>query len=140
MSTASAEEIVAILDLKFVEETDLTAAVMCYGDDEDDCHPWAVHYLFEAKVDKVISGNLPEKRFLVLYGSHALKKKNFRNIIALLKERDANGPGEARYRIAQWGEKRSMYCFDKMQGDDTEIDVARNGQSELNCYDQDTQR
>ncbi len=73
----SAEEIVAILDLKFIEETDLTAAVMCYGDDEDDCFQWAVHYLFEAKVDKVVSGNLPDKRFLVLYGSHALRKKTF---------------------------------------------------------------
>ena len=136
----AAEEIVAILDFKFIEETALTAAVICYGDDEDDCYQHAVHYVFEAKVDKVISGNLPDKRFLVLYGRHALKKKNYRNIVALLKKRDSNNPDEPRYQIAQWGKKRTMYCIDYLQDDDTGTGVLRNDQFELSCYDQDSDR
>lgn len=139
-TSAAAEEIVAILDLKFIEETDKTASVLCLGENDDDCFEWAVHYIFEAKVDKIISGDLPDERFRVLFGSHALKKKNFRNIIALLKEREADDPDEPRYRISQWGEKRTMYCFDYWKDDDTETGVLRNDQFELNCYDQEFYR
>ena len=135
-----AEEIVAILDLKFIEETDLTAAVMCFGEDESDCHEWAVYYLFEAKVDKVISGHLPDKRFRVLYGRHALAKRNIRNMVALLKERDISDSDEPRYRIAQSGEKRTMHCFDYRVDDDIEVGVLRNDQIELNCYDDELYR
>lgn len=135
-SYATAEEIVAILDLKFIEDTGDTAAALCFGENDEDCGVWATHYLFEAKVDKVISGELPDERFLVLFGKHALKKKNFRNIIALLKKREVDDPSEPQYRISQWGEKRTMYCFDRREDDDTETDVERDDQYELNCYDQ----
>ncbi len=137
-SNAGAEEIVAIVDLKFIEETEDTAAVLCLGDEDDDCFPWAVYYIFEARIDKVISGNLPDKRFRVLFGRHALKKKNFRNVIALFEERETDDPDEPQYRISQWGEKRTMYCFDYREDDDAEISVSRNDQFELNCYDQDS--
>ena len=106
--SVASEEIVAVLDLKFIEETDDTAVVMCLGEEDDDCFQWAVYYVFEAKVDKVISGELPDKRFRVLFGRHALKK-NFRNVIALLKERETDNSDEPKYRIFQWGEKRTTY-------------------------------
>ncbi len=80
---ASAEEIVAILDLKFIEDTGEAAVFVC-GDDEP-CGTWATYYLFEANVDRVISGELPTDRFRVLYGQHALKQnKYFRNVVTLL--------------------------------------------------------
>ena len=131
----SAEEIVAVLDLKFIEETDKTAVVMCYGNDDDDCGVWAVHYMFEAKVDKVISGNLPDKRFLVLFGKHALARKNIRNVVALLKKLDVDDPDEPQYQITQWGERRKMYCFDRREDDETEVGVEVNGKYQLNGYD-----
>lgn len=137
---AMAEEIVAILDLEFIEDTGDTAAVLCFDEDDADCGVWATYYLFEAKVDKVISGELPSERFLVLYGQHALKKENFRNVVALLKEREVENPSEPQYRIFQWGEKRTMYCFEKRDDDNTEIDVERNERFSLNCFDQDTYR
>ena len=133
---APAEEIVAVLDLKFIEDTGDTAVVFCFGEDDEDCGTWATYYLFEARVDKIISGDLPDKRFLVIYGKHALKKRNFRNVIALLKRREGDDPSEPQYRITQWGEKRKMYCFDRREDEGTEIDVERNYQHKLNCYDQ----
>ena len=135
---ATAEEIVAILDLKFIEDTGDTAAVLCFGENDEDCGAWATYYLFEAKVDKVLSGDLPSDRFLVLYGQHALKKKNFRNVIALLKELEVDDSSEPKYRISQWGEKRTMYCFDQREDDETSIDVDRNDRFSLNCFDQKT--
>ena len=135
-----AEEIVAILDLKFVEDTGDTAAVLCFGEEDADCGVWATYYLFEASVDKVISGELPNDKFLVLFGRHALKKRSFRNVIALLKERDVEDPNEPQYRISQWGEKRTMYCFDRRDDDEIEIDVERNERFSLNCFDQKTYR
>ena len=89
-----ADEIVAILDLKFIEDTGDTATIICFGENNEDCGVWATDYLFEAKVDKVISGELSDDRFLVLFGKHALKKKSFRNVIALLKKRKVDDPSE----------------------------------------------
>ena len=135
-SFAEGDEIVAILDLQFIEDTGDTAVVICFGENDEDCGEYATYYLFEAKVDKVISGELPDDRFLVLFGKHALRKKNFRNVIALLEKRDTDDPDEPQYRISRWGEKRTMYCFDHWHDDDTEIGVLRNDEFELNCYEQ----
>ncbi len=136
-SYASADEIVAVLDLKFIEETDKVAALMCFGENNEDCDVWAMHYLFEAKVDKVISGELPEKRFPVLYGRHAMKKENYRNVVVMLKRLDAAEESDPQYRILQWGEKRDMYCFDQRFDVETEVAVEVNSKHQLNCFDPD---
>lgn len=62
-SPAIAEEIVAIVDLEFVEETETVAAVLCMGDEETDCDPWAHYYVFEATPIRVLRGSLPEEPF-----------------------------------------------------------------------------
>jgi len=131
--TVVADEIVAILDLKFIENTGEPGGYLCIGDEE--CGVWAVFYLFEASVDKVISGELPEKKFLVLYARHALREKSFRNIVALLKAREPDDFSAASYQITQWGEKRDMYCFSRRDDEDVESDVILNDQYPLNCYD-----
>ena len=132
-SQVAAEEIVAVLDLKFIENTGEPGGYLCFDDDE--CGVWAVFYLFEASVDRVISGELPEKKFLVLYARHALREKNFRNIIALLKKREPDDFSEASYQITQWGQKRDLYCFNRRDDEEVETDVILNDQYPLNCYD-----
>lgn len=108
-SISLAEEIVAILDLKFEKETEDVAAWMCYGENEEDCHPWAYFYVFNAKVKEVISGELTQKQIKVIFGRHALRKGRHKNVIAKLsKLTDAT---YAEYQIQEWGTKKSMYCF-----------------------------
>ena len=146
--SAGAEQIVAMLDLKFIEDTGETASLVCDG--VDDCYVYATHYLFDAKVDKVISGDLPDKRFRVQYGTHALRKKNFRNVVALLKKQESGGQGqeEAQYVIEQWGEKLKLYCFEADFDDESdeksdeeskdaglENVVNPNDRRALNCYE-----
>lgn len=128
-----AEEIVAILDLKFIENTGEPGGYICFDDDE--CGVWAVFYLFEASVDEVISGDLPEKKFLVLYARHALREKNFRNVVALLKEREPDDISAAKYQITHTGQVREMYCFTRRDDEEVDTDVVLNDQHSLNCYD-----
>ncbi|WP_129775207.1 hypothetical protein [Peristeroidobacter soli] len=44
-NAASRVDLVAIVDLKFLESTDQPAAVMCFGDKDEDCVLWATHNL-----------------------------------------------------------------------------------------------
>lgn len=108
-SVAGASEIVAVLDLKFVKETESVAAWMCYGEHEEDCHPWAYFYVFDATVQEVVTGNLTHKKIKVLFGRHALKKGRHKNIVASLSR--LPGTSEADYQIVELGSIKKMYCF-----------------------------
>ena len=39
-----ADDLVALVDLKFLEATDKTAEVMCFGEGDSDCGVWATFY------------------------------------------------------------------------------------------------
>lgn len=132
---AFAEETIAVLDLRFIEDTGDTAGVLCFGEDETDCAQWSTYYLFEATPRRVISGELPEEPFLVLFGRHALKKRNLKNVAARLEERDDVESGEARYRITEWGRRLSMYCFARREGDEAGLAVELNDKRQLTCFD-----
>lgn len=84
---AMVEEIVAIIDLKFLKDTDAVASTLCFEGSEADnqCATWAAFYLFEVRVKKVVSGDPEDRKFLVWFGSHALKKGNIKNMLAKLK-------------------------------------------------------
>ena len=130
------ETVVAILDLKFIEDTGDPASVLCLGDDEESCVQWASLYLFEARVRKTISGELPRGPFRVLGGRHALIKKNLRGVIAILTKLEAGEPEAPRYQILRWGSKMELYCFEpppKRQSE-AELDVDLEG-TQLSCYD-----
>ena len=99
-SLSLANEIVAILDLKFEKETEDVAVWICYGENEDDCHPWAYFYVFNAKVKEVVSGELKEKQIKVIFGRHALKKGNHKNVTAKLSKLKEST--EAEYQIQEW--------------------------------------
>ena len=102
-----AEEVIAVLNLKFIKNTGKTATTICY--DESTCHSWASFYLYEAKVKKVLAGQLSTKRFKVIYGRHALKEKNLKRVVASLKKLEEGA--EADYQIVERGNKLEMYCF-----------------------------
>ncbi len=110
------DEIVAILDLEFIEDTGDTAAMLCFGEDNTDCADWATYYLFEATPLRVIKGELPDEPFHVLFGRHALKKQDFYDVVALIEEREDARPEEPQYQISGWGERLRMYCFDRYDG------------------------
>lgn len=104
-----AEEIIAKLDLKFIKDTGKTAGVLCYGDNEEDCHEWSTFYLYEAKVKKILSGNLPVNKFTVIYGRHALRKNNHSSVIVRLNKLSADG--DAQYQILELGQSFELVCF-----------------------------
>jgi hypothetical protein len=132
-SDVRAEDLVAVVDLKFLEETELTAAVICFG--EDECDVWATHYLWEARVRKVISGTEPDKRFLVLFGAHALKQQDFRNVLATMKRLEPGAYPNARYQIQQWGEQRELVCFASSAAPNAPLELKEGGAESQRCFD-----
>ncbi|MGN0921732.1 MAG: hypothetical protein ACI4NJ_08445 [Cellvibrio sp.] len=108
-SCCHSEELIAKLDLKFIKDTGKTAGVMCYGDNEADCHTWATFYLYEAKVKKVVSGSLPENKFTVIYGRHALRKNNHKGVVVRLNKLLPDA--DAQYQISEFGQNYELVCF-----------------------------
>lgn len=108
-SCCLAEELIVTLDLKFIKDTGKVAGVLCYGDNEEDCHEWSTFYLYEAKVKKVLNGNLPENKFTVIYGRHALLKNNHKSVIVRLNKLPADG--DAQYQILEFGQNLELVCF-----------------------------
>jgi hypothetical protein len=133
VSDARAEDLVAIVDLKFLEETDLTAAVICF--EEDQCDVWATHYLWEARVRKIISGTEPDRRFLVLFGVHALKQQDFSNVLATMKKLEPGAYANARYQIQDWGEPRELVCFDSAAAPNAPLELKEGGAESQRCFD-----
>ncbi|WP_041590169.1 hypothetical protein [Teredinibacter turnerae] len=130
---AYTQDLVVVLDLKFIKETEDAAAWMCYGESDEDCHPWAYFYVFEAKVKKVISGELSKNKIRVLFGRHALKKGSHKSVIATLSKLEKSK--EADYQILEWGTIKEMYCFSH---DENKIYNVRLESSDidLKCYEQ----
>lgn len=132
-ATASAADLVALVDLEFIRTTDQAAAVMCFGDREEDCGVWATFYLYKAKIRKIISGTESRKTVLVLYGRHALSKKDFRGVLASMVKIEAKDEKEPQYRITSWGEKRELVCFPRREDDQAGLEV-KEGEDSFTCY------
>ena len=127
-----AQDLVALVDLKFLAETDKVARVLCLG--EDNCFPWAHHYLWEAKVRRIISGEETERRFLVLFGAHALKKQDFRGIVAAMDRLESNAPSEARYQISEWAQERELLCFSAIAAEDAPLKLSESD-NQFGCFE-----
>lgn len=132
---ACATDLVAIVDLKFLKETDKTAAVMCFGDKDEDCAVWATHNLYRATIRKVIHGKESRKTMLVLYGRHAMKKTNMRGVIATLSRLEPTDDTGAEYRVAEVGEEREFFCFRRWPEDTQGFELKGADDESLTCYD-----
>ena len=106
---AEAESIV-VADLMYVRDTGDTASALCFDDEGKECSTWSTFYLFEAKIKKHISGNELPKRFNVIFGRHALKKKDIKK--ALVKLEPITGNKEAQYQVIDIGFAGKVYCFE----------------------------
>lgn len=134
-NVAWATDLVAIVDLKFLRETDQTAAVLCFGDKDEDCVPWATHNLYRATIRKVIHGEESRKTVLVLFGRHAMKKISMRGVIATLSRLEPKNDTGAEYRVAEWGDKREFFCFRRWPDDTQGFELKADGEDSLTCYD-----
>lgn len=108
---AQSDEFVGVVDLEFVKETEQVVAIMCWGDTDDTCHPWAHGYLFEARLRKVVNGQAPKGKFRVLYGHHAMKKQNLRRVTGRFSKL-TDGTDGAEYQIVAMAVDGDLACFD----------------------------
>lgn len=134
--SARAEEVIAVVDLKFLRETGEVASTLCFddGSEEQNCATWATFYLFEARVKKVVFGELKARKFHVWLGVHALKKGNIKNMVAKLMPLPPEH--EAAYQIIGWGDKRELYCFEAKQGEAYNTSIKLEGEN-VQCYEYD---
>lgn len=107
---AENEPLVAVVDLKFLEETDFVTGYLCFGDSDAECSPWSNGYLFEARLRKTISGTAPGKKFLVIYGSHALGKADMNGVTGKFSKLE-DGIGGAQYQLVQRAVPGRPACF-----------------------------
>lgn len=130
---ARAEEIIAVVDLKFLRDTGEVSSTLCFdeGSEKQNCATWATFYLFDASVKKVVSGELSARKFRVLYGVHALKKGNIKNMVAKL--RPLPPEHETDYQIIGWGEKRELYCFEAEENEAYNTNIKSEG-ANMQCY------
>lgn len=128
-----AEELVAVLDLYFKKDTGDTAATLCFGEGEEGCGQWATFYLYEARIKKVLSGEFNSKKFKVIYGRHALLKKNLKGVVATLIKLPDNAHAE--YQIIELGELREMYCFSGEYNMPYNVSEVTEGQ-QLKCFEE----
>lgn len=135
LNLACATDLVAIVDLKFLKETDKTATVLCLGDKDEDCVPWGTHNLYRATIRKVIHGKESRKSMLVLFGRHAMKKVNMRGVIATLNRLETADDTGAEYRVAELGDEREFYCFRRWPDDTQGFELKGSGDESLTCYD-----
>jgi ketosteroid isomerase-like protein len=133
---AQESELVAVVDLKYLKETEQVVAIMCYGDLPEDCHPWAHGYLFEARVRKVINGQAPKGKFLVIYGHHAMKKENLRGVVGRFSKL-TDGTDGAEYQIAARAVEGDLACFDWWGLDGSGAAERPSSGSLLRCFNKD---
>lgn len=118
-----ANDLVAEVDLEFIRETDDVAAVMCMGDSDDDCFPWAHHYLWRARIRRILGGEETQRTFLVLYGRHALSKKDLPRRIVVMKRLEDDSPAQARYQIKDMAYEVKLTCFRESTVQDSALEM-----------------
>lgn len=130
-----AQELVAIVDLKFIKATDRAASVMCFGEKEEDCGVWATHNLYKATIRKIISGSESRKTLLVLFGRHALAEMDLRRVIARMRPLEPGDEYGAQYQIFESGEKRELFCFRRWQDETGGLELKAQDEQSQTCYD-----
>lgn len=128
-------DLVAVVDLEFIRPTDQTAAVLCMGDKESDCVVWATHNLYRAKIKKVVVGEKPRKTPLVLFGKHALKEKDFRNVTVTMDKLETKTEADPQYVVRGWAEERKFFCFPRFPDETDGFELKKEGEQSQTCYE-----
>ena len=102
------DEFVAVVDLKFLKETEQVTSVLCIGDDH--CGPWSHGYLFEARVKRVVYGEPTKKKFLVIYGRHAMPQADQRGVVGRFSKL-IDGTDGADYQLVGTASRGQLSCF-----------------------------
>jgi hypothetical protein len=134
---AAQEEVIAIVDLKFIRDTGKPAGYLCFGDQESDCSVHATYYLWQATVRKILRGEESQKRFLVLYGRHALVRKDLRRQTVVLKRLDADAMAGARYEVVDVGRHLELVCFRRPIGGEGVRNLSESGSEPQSCLSSD---
>jgi hypothetical protein len=113
-AAAEQADLLAVVDLIFVRESDQTALNKCSGDEKSACDVWATYYLWEARVRRVLAGVETEKRFMVLFGRHSLVKRNRRRVTVAMKRLEPGSESGARYEVIATGSPQQLLCFDRL--------------------------
>ncbi|WP_288132790.1 hypothetical protein [Microbulbifer sp.] len=96
-----AEDLVVEADLRFIKDTGESSQSMCFEDEETTCFSWATFYLYSARVKKTISGPEVPREFRVIFGRHALAKKNISDVVIKLEELPENNVFNAMYQVVE---------------------------------------
>jgi hypothetical protein len=134
-SHAADVDLVATVDLKFIRATDETASVMCSGDKEDNCAVWATLNIYQARIRKLHFGTESRKTVLVYFGKHALKEMDFRRLTVTMSKLESKSESDPQYRIWDWADKRKLFCFPRRQDENEGLELKRDGEQSLTCYD-----
>jgi hypothetical protein len=126
-------ELIAVVDLRYIKKTNIVATTVCYG---EECFPWSDHYLWEAKIRKVLKGTRPKGRVLVLHGRHALLKRDLKDLVVALEPIDPKNNLGASYKVTQVAGRLNLACFPDETGLPTNR-VIEPGRGESNCIDVD---
>jgi ketosteroid isomerase-like protein len=111
VALADPGDLVAKVDLEFLRETELVVSYMCLGETDEDCVPWANAYLYEARLREILSGDFPEKKFLVIYGRHALGHEDLKGVVGKFSRLTDNEDGAA-YQLVRRGSEEKLACFE----------------------------
>jgi ketosteroid isomerase-like protein len=108
---AQTEELVAVVDLKFLKTTEQVVVITCWGHGDDECYPSAYGSLYEAQLRRVISGEWPKRKFLVIYGGGGRKGEILRGVIGKFSAL-TDGTEGAKYQIVDTAVDGDLACFD----------------------------
>jgi ketosteroid isomerase-like protein len=128
---AETGELIAVVDLKFLKVTDFVTTWLCV---DEYCEPSSHGYLFEARLRTAVNGEWPKKKFLVLYGRHAMGQSNQRRVVGRFSKL-TDGPDGAEYQLVEAGVHGQPSCFE-WHGLDGRgpAEVPRSGEL-LRCFD-----
>ncbi|WNC71647.1 hypothetical protein RGQ13_16195 [Thalassotalea psychrophila] len=98
LSAYSSEDLKVVADLKFLSDTGVESTKMCI---DGGCDAWATFYLYELDVKKVLSGELADNKFKVIYGRHAEVKADMNSVVVVLHQLKGPQNHNAQYQVLQ---------------------------------------
>lgn len=137
VSTPSrAEDLVAVVDLTFVEATNIPSDVICAEREAEDCVVWGTLKIYRARITRVVAGVESRKSVLVLLGSHSMPARPIKNRVVKMRAIPAAKASEPQYQIVDFGTKRELYCFKDRGGRGDGYLLDAGSEQASRCYEE----